>query len=322
MEKLSIDIESLKSLHRFGDELEAAIKGIESSIAEFKVIRDAKDCIGRHWYGMRCQVTCKKTGTGFYLHTGLIYFPSTRTGLMVELDEQNNQSTYKAVLKDIKENEEFEINRDEKEYFKLFMPDDIFQKMTQASAAEQVLLLREFVQAAGEAIAEAGVIKGFSITYDQMKDSLNLVNAFDKVLNQVEGEVSKVSVNYQDPDNFGQYAEGFRYYLKNKKETLSLYSYFGAIYSYKKEPAGVFAEVDRFSNQKEFDRVFDNIEESPRYHLSKKEPGFIKLFMKEETIKRFHELEYEGQIELLTEFLKACNDAMIKAGEKENKNER
>lgn len=59
-------------MHRFGDILEEAILGIQSETAEFQVIRDAKDCIGPHWYGLRCRVTCRHFRTGFYLHIGLI----------------------------------------------------------------------------------------------------------------------------------------------------------------------------------------------------------------------------------------------------------
>ena len=98
MENLSFHVKEFQSLHRFGDELEIAIKEIDSMVADFEVIRDARDCIGRHWYGLRCRVNGKKTGVSLYLHIGLIYFPSTRHGLMVELDEQNNGAVYSAHL--------------------------------------------------------------------------------------------------------------------------------------------------------------------------------------------------------------------------------
>ena len=90
-----------------------------------------------------------------------------------------------------------------------------------------------------------------------LKDSLGLVKAFEKILLEAESEICDAAINVQDKDNFGQYAQGFRYTLTNQKQ-MSLYAYFGAIYSYKKQPAGIFAEIDRFSNQKEFDRVFNH----------------------------------------------------------------
>ena len=312
MERLNINIEALESMHRFGDILADAIGSIESDKAEFQVIRDAKDCIGRHWYGLRCRVTCRRSGIGFYLQ---IYFPSTRPGLMIELDEQNNRHSYGSVLENITVRPEFEINREEPEYFKLFMPDSVFADMSGRPRGEQAAVLRRFVKSGAEAIVDAAYEKGFWLDYRNMADSLNLVNAFDKALNEVESGISSVEVNYADKDNFGQYAEGFRYYLGNDKG-LSLYAYFGAIYSYKKQPAGIFAEIDKFSNPKEFDRVYANMETSGMYELGVAEPGFIKLFMKEEMAEAVNQAEYEQQIELLKEFLKACNEAMVKAWER------
>ncbi len=313
MERLNLNLDALKSMHRFGDILEDAIGGINSDIAEFTAIRDAKDCIGRHWYGMRCGVTCRRSGLKLYLHIGLIYYPSTRPGLMAELDEQNNKSIYQCILQNIKKRPEFEINRDEPVYFKLFMPDDTFMSMSGRKRGEQLVILRQFVQSAGESMIEAAYEEGFKLDYTNMADALNLANAFDKVLNEVDGDVSKAEVNYLDKDNFGQYSIGFRYYLSDKNDTCKLYAYFGAIFSYKKQPAGIFAEIDWFSNQKDFDAAFDNMEESPLYDLSVREPKFIKLFMKDAMMDEFNRADYDTQISMLLRFLKECNDQMIKA---------
>ncbi len=314
MEKLHVDITALSSLHRFGDVLEEAINTVQSDLVEMKAVRDARDCIGRHWYGMRCQVTCKRSQAGFYLHMGLIYLPTTRCGFMVELDEQNNQSCYAVVKQNIQENLFYEVNRVEPEYFKLFMPDESFQALANMKRGEQIAAVRQFVQAAAEGIAEAAYEEGFHITLKDMADARNLVEAFDKTLREVEGDVSKVEINYKDKDNFGQYAEGFRYYLSDKEDTIRMYAYFGAIYSYKKMPAGIFAEVDWFSNQRIFDRVFENMKPQEGYDLSIREPKFIKLFMKQETVEQLNAADYETQMEILKGFLKNCNDRLVEAG--------
>lgn len=319
MEKLKLDIKALQSMQRFGDELEIAIRKIQSEIADFEVIRDAKDCIGRHWYGMRCRVNGKETGVSLYLHIGQIYFPTTKYGLMVELDEQNNGGVYRAVLDHIKENPAYVINRDEKEYFKLFLPDDKFEAISEKEGTEQVQMLGEFVRNAGEEMVKAASKEGFSVTYSQMDDARNLCFAFDKALTEVCGEKSEVTVNYADKDNFGQYASGYRYYLKDKNGKVSFYAYFGAIFSYKKQPCGIFAEIDWFSNQEEFDKVYENIAESSWYVLSTKEPKFVKLFMTDELTEKFNQAEYDEQIDILKEFVKNCNDNMINAWEKGEK---
>lgn len=329
MEQLRLDIAALQSMQRFGDELETAVRGIKSELGEFEVLRDAPDCIGRHWYGMRCRVSGKDTKVSLYLHIGLIYYPTTRCGLMVELDEQNNAGVYRAVLDHIKKRESFEINRAEDEYFKLFMPDEKFQEMSSEGQSAQVAGLKGFVQDCAEAMLEAASCRGFSISCSQLADALKLCNAFDKALNEVKSEESSVLVNYKDRDNFGQYASGFRYYLSDCEKKVSLYAYFGVIYSYKKQPSGIFAEVDWFSNQEEFDRIFEHIEackseacksEACReYTLSLTEPRFVKLFMTEQMTEQFQRSEYDGQIEILKTFLKACNDQMIRAWRKGEK---
>lgn len=316
MEKLNVDIEALQSLHRFGDALENAIQRIQSETLMFEGIRDARDCIGKHWYGMRCRVTEKNSGIPLYLHIGLIYYPTTRYGLMVELDEQNNPWLYDTVLKHIKKRNTFEINRDEAKYFKLFMPDRKFEEMCDADSKKQIEILGDFVKSAGEAMMEAAVVKGFSINYKQMADARNLCDAFDRVLREARGSKSEVAVNYEDKDNFGQYASGFRYYLSNYEKQVSMYAYFGMIYSYKKQPSGIFAEIDKFSNESIFDQVEEQMTEGKSYWLSKKEPGFIKLFMTETVTQQLNEADYDMQIEILKAFLEECNDNLISAWEK------
>ena len=56
-EKLHFSLPALLSMHRFGDLYAAAVAGIQSDLADFEVIRTARDCIGPHWYGMRVRIT-------------------------------------------------------------------------------------------------------------------------------------------------------------------------------------------------------------------------------------------------------------------------
>lgn len=319
MKRLKSDIRALQSIQRFGDGLEAAIRQIQSDTAGFEVVRDAEDCIGRHWYGLRCRVNGKKTGVSLYLYIGLIYHPETRRGLVAELDEQNNPGVYQTVAQNTQEPGGFEINREEQEYFKLFMPEEVFESLSEKPGTDQVLILGDFVRRAGEAMIQAASEQGFFICYEQMEDALNLCNAFDRTLNRAEGEESRIWVNYKDRDNFGQYASGFRYHLSDKEGKVSLYAYFGVIYSYKKQPCGIFTEIDRNSNPDEFARVEENIIPSEEYELSRKEEGFLKLFLPRKKMEKFHDCEYEEQMSLLKRFVEKCNDSMICAWKKGGK---
>jgi hypothetical protein len=313
MEQLCMNLAALSSMHRFGDTLEVAIASISSDLAVFEVVRDAPDSIGKHWYGMRVRVTCSRTQVGFYLHVGLIYYPSTRVGLMIELDEQNNKTIYESVVRNIKAAPEFEINHAEPEYFKLFMPDETFSKMSTKTRSEQVQILQSYLKSGAEAIVTAAYEQGFVLDYINLSDALRLADAFDVALRQVSGELSRVKINYLDKDNFGQYASGYRYFLSDHKQTVTFYAYFGAIYSYKKQPSGIFAEIDWYSNQAVFDQTFAHMKENDAYVLSKTEPKFIKLFMPDEKVAVWNTLPYEKQMTILIEFLKTCNDEMIRA---------
>lgn len=312
-DKLHFSLPALRALHRFGDIYEEAIARAESPLVAFTVDRASHDCIGPHWYGLRVHMECKQTGQRFYLHTGLIFLPETRTGLMVELDKQNNHIPYEQVWRKLEGRPEFLVNRDEEPYLKLFMPDGDFAALNQMEHREQAALLGRYFTACGEAIATAAYTEGFRLQYENLADTLSLARAFEAALQAAGGEEYSVELNKADPDNFGQYASGFRYWLADKKGPNRMYAYFGAIYSYKKEPAGLFAEIDWLNNQAMFDRAFQNMKSTSGFVFSEKEPKFIKLFMPPEAVQRFNEAAPEAQRQLLADFLHECNTAMILA---------
>lgn len=312
-EAMCINIPALRSLHRFGDIFEEAIRQIQSTQVELVPDRSARDGIGRHWYGMRCHVTSKRTGQRFYLHTGLIFLPETRTGLMVELDQKSNQGPYTQVWNTLKERPEFEINRDEAEYLKLFLPDQTFSVLNEAAREEQLAVLSRYFQSCAEAIAEAADAEAFRLTYQDLGNTYRLALAFEEVLRTAGTGRYSVEICKADPDNFGRYASGYRYYLRSLEEDIELYAYFGGIYSYQKEPAGIFAEIDWLNNQKAFDRAFANIKEGERYRISVKEPKFIKLFLKPEQEAAFNGMDYPAQLQCLADFLRECNTRLLEA---------
>ncbi len=312
-ENMKIDVPALRSLHRFGDIYEQAILAADSDLVRFAPERSAKDCIGPHWYGLRVHMECKKTGQHFYLHTGLIFLPETRTGLMVELDKANNQIPYEMVWNNIEGGDLFEVNRDEPVYLKLFMPDAGFARMNSLDSGGQRQMLRDYITACGEAICKAACMEGFALDYGALANTLRLARCFKAVLEEAGSEEYSVQVNAADPDNFGQYASGYRYWLEDKKSGNRMYAYFGGIYSYKKEPAGIFAEIDWLNNQAVFDAAFANMKPTGLFTFSAAEPKFIKLFMAPETVEAFNAAEAAKQKEIMASFLHAANTALVQA---------
>lgn len=315
-EKLHYSLEALESLHRFGDIYAGAIHSIKSDKVDFEVIREARDSIGRHWYGMRCRITSKQTGQTNYLHTGLIFLPETRIGLMVEVDEQNNHHNYGLLVNGLIDTELFVVNRDEKEYLKLFMPDQTFEAMSGRSAGEQMDMLAAYMKACGESIMEVSDRKGFTLTTQDLLNTVYLGRAFKEVIETAKSDVYSVEINEADPDNFGQYASGYRYWLSNKDKSVRMYAYFGAIYSYKKRPAGIFAEIDWFSNQSCFDQVKAHFAGRDEFLYSNKEEKFIKLFMTPEGEEAFNAASPEEQLVQLKNFFNACCEALAVASGK------
>ena len=312
-EKFTLKIEALQSLHRFGDIYEDAIRSVESNAVSFEPVRTARDSIGRHWYGMRCKMECKATGQGFYLHTGLIFLPSTRTGLMVEVDRKNNLPSYAQVWDRLKSCEAFEVEHGEEEYLKLFMPDAQFKALGDMTRAEQIKALASYVKACGEAIAEAAYTQGFRLGFADLADAYRISAAVETALDTAESDLYIVEPNKRDPDNFGQYAAGYRYHLYSPDKTVDMYAYFGSIYSYKKSPAGIFAEIDWFSNQGVFDKVKANFRDSDAFVYSSAEPKFIKLFLPQVSVDALNAADAEGQAKILAEFLNVCNTHLMQA---------
>lgn len=314
---LCFHLPSLLSLHRFGDIYAQAIREIHSDMVTFEVIREAKDSIGAHWYGMRCRATSRESGVSFYFHTGLIFLPATKIGLMVELDERNNPATYDQVVAEIQDTALFTVNRQEKEYLKLFMPDETYARLNTLDAPAQKEMLAAYMKACAEAAAAVIDGQGFRVDQEAMLRAYDLGLAFRRVIVECNQPEFSVQINEKDPDNFGQYASGYRYWLENASETAKMYAYFGAIYSYKKRPAGIFAEIDWFSNQDVFDRVKKNFKPDPAFCYSDGEEKFIKLFMPQSAVDTLNSKPYEEQLEMLKTFFNTCSRALAVASESE-----
>lgn len=315
MRDLCFHLPALLSMHRFGDAYAEAIASLESEKVSFEVLRQARDSIGPHWYGMRVRVTTKRNGLSFYLHTGLIFLPETKIGLMVEVDQKNNLANYDILVQQLTDKPEFTVNRAEPEYLKLFMPDETFAAMNKADAKTQKELLAAYMRSCAEAICDVAEGQSFCLCEADLLHAVDLGRAFRRVITQDPGKGCTVQINEKDPDNFGQYAMGYRYYLTNGSGTVTMYAYFGAIYSYKKRPAGIFAEIDWFSNQSCFDKVHANFKADPAFEYSNTEEKFIKLFMPEAEVAKLNAAPYEEQIEILKKFFTACNRALTEASE-------
>ena len=112
-------------------------------------------------------------------------------------------------------------------------------------------------------------------------------------------------------------SRGNRCYLRDN-EQIDLYIYFGAIFSYLKDPAGLFAEVDQFNNSKHYDQIRSQIEPDEKYDLSVKDTGFVKLFMTDADIAKINNAaDSAEQDQIFADFLRHCCRAFIKNARKQ-----
>ncbi len=311
MNRYIVDIGTLQQIQLFGDVYAEAIASIRSDLAEIEVDRASKDSIGRHWYGFRVRVVDKENGQKFYLHTGLIFLPSTRIGLMVEVDEANNHGPYKQLCERLESTDSFLRDLQEAQYLKLFLPEKQLNELLEADLPRQKRILAGFFQACVEAIVSIAKDRPFRFKMKDLDDMYNAALLYREALDY-QSDLTKVTVNEKDRDNFGQYASGYRYWLSDKNGKHKMYAYFGVIFSFKKEPAGIFAEIDEFSNPQEFNGVFERIKEGKSYWIHK-EKGFLKLFMKPEYKEKWDKASAAKQKELLEAFVKECSENMVLA---------
>lgn len=136
----------------------------------------------------------------------------------------------------------------------------------------------------------------------------------EHIINTTVSDKYECKIDYDCSHNFGDYASGYRCTITHKENNKSLYIYFGVIFSYKKEPYGIFSEVDKLNNRTYFDNVWDNIEESKFYDISRKEPNFVKLFLADTINKEFNNrVSVEEQIKILRNFFEACCNGFMKS---------
>lgn len=310
-----LHIDSLRSLPLFGNLYEAAIAGIHSSLIECIPDRKSSDCIGAHWYGMRVRVNCLKTGIQLYLHTGMIFHPDTRRGLMIEVDKKNNFAVYDLLREKLESGKNREVEKGEAVYLKLFMPDADYAALCRKKASDQIAQLSCFFQDSVEEIARIleENMPGFNYPETEFGNSLALLQMIRTAIDNADQSRFDVQREANDPDNIGSYAFGSRYWLTVPEKNVRLYAYFGVIFSHQKDPAGLFAEIDQPSNPEFYETSYNAVPDSPDYVISHAEPRFLKLFLPETKVQDFNRLTEEGQLALMLDFLNSTNLAFTAA---------
>jgi len=154
-------------------------------------------------------------------------------------------------------------------------------------------------------------MEAFRINLAQLHSLYLLATSLERVVALAQDPDYSLTLDPYDPDKAGAYFQGNRCYLRDN-EQIDLYIYFGAIFSYLKDPAGLFAEVDQFNNGKHYDQIRHRIEPDEKYVLSVKDTGFVKLFMTDADIARINNaVDSNEQDQIFAEFLRHCCRTLI-----------
>lgn len=156
LKSVRLNMESLFSIHKLNEIMEYLVNTTNSNIFNCEINYDAKDNNGPHWSGYRCFLKDKKSDLSLYIHFGLIYLPETKIGLMVELDRGSNPDYYEEAWNKIEEFTSYDLNKDEKDYLKLFYPESLIENLNEGTdVKKQVYMIKDYFIASCEALLKA-----------------------------------------------------------------------------------------------------------------------------------------------------------------------
>ena len=93
-----------------------------------------------------------------------------------------------------------------------FLGIHVLNELLEADLPRQKRILAGFFQACVEANVTTAKDRPFRFQTTDLDDMYNAALLYREVLDY-ESDVTKVTVNEKDRDNFGQYASGYRYWL-------------------------------------------------------------------------------------------------------------
>ena len=111
---------------------------------------------GAHWGGLVVAVKDNNAECKAVCHTGLVYHPNTETGIYFEAESWKNVSNYKKLWMDIEVSEDYDLNKEESDFIKLFYPrKKVNELMNSNNIDKQINLLKNYYDACFTGIIKA-----------------------------------------------------------------------------------------------------------------------------------------------------------------------
>ncbi len=303
-------MEALREIHRLLEDLSSIFEARDLGGCTVEPHTDASDNHGPHWKGLRATVTVLGS-TRLYVHAGLIFHPDFRCGLYLEADRRNNINAYDRLWAGTRDGSDHEVNRDEADYLKCFLPaDHAFTRHALSSFVEGAL--RSLLTA----VAPTPPIRtprNDDSTYGFTLADLDGLYAFTQDWNAITSEAGG-TVTGSKQDNYGLYFAGTRYFARTPAGRRILYPYGGVLHSRHKR-GGIFLELDAWSNPDTYWDLAARFPEQPGFPLDRSNPAFLKIFLPDDAFERLMEADRAGQRAALTAFHKETLDLLFHAAD-------
>lgn len=155
-------------------------------------------------------------------------------------------------------------------------------------------------------------LKPFKFDYEALKQIVYFYWSYEYMLEHFVSDefVIELAPEYH---GYGPHWGGNVLWLKNKEGDKKLYIHTGMVYHPDTEP-GIYFETESWKNAKYYKKLWNNLAESDKYDLNKKETEFLKVFYPKSKLKELMDAEdVDKQIELLREYFDASCKAYLAA---------
>jgi len=111
---------------------------------------------GAHWGGLFVALKDQDGIQKAICHTGLVYHPDTKIGIYFEVESWRNARIYKKLWQNAEPSPGFELNKDESDFLKFFLPKEKIEFLMKAKTVdEQMEIMTKYLDACFVGILKA-----------------------------------------------------------------------------------------------------------------------------------------------------------------------
>jgi hypothetical protein len=161
LQEFKFELNDLLSLFHFTRTVKDVIETTEGESFEVRLDHQAGDNFGSYAAGYRCFLKNITNQKELYIYFGAIYSYKKQAGIFAEVDQNSNKELFNQVWNHIQPSEQYDLNKEEAPFVKLFLtPQQHKSIMEESDADKQKELLRLFFSGVCEAFVNTLSIEG------------------------------------------------------------------------------------------------------------------------------------------------------------------